>query len=290
MDLPCERHAADPLERARALVEASPPESLTLEALAAVAGLSPYHFARQFTGRFGLPPMAFVRERRMALAARRLAEKRPPPLVELAFDLGFESQEGFTRAFKRVHGMSPGRYRRERPKTLKQEIVAMTEAAQRLRLTMSSAPVEKPSFRVAGFSGVFDETTRSQIPALWMRLIERLPLPGQVGDDASFGVCWPASGGDGSFNYLASVPIVPGAPPPGLELRDVPSQTYLVFRQETDGGPLHPQMQAAVREIWGQLLPISGYKLANGPDIEAYPPGFEPDRPSYVEWWIPVEA
>jgi AraC family transcriptional regulator len=73
-------------------------------------------------------------------------------------------------------------------------------------------------------------------------------------------------------------------------VKDVPEQTYLVFRQQTDGTDLHAQMQVAAQAIWGERVPKSGYKLANGPDLEAYPPGFEPDRPSYVEWWIPVEA
>ncbi|HZZ88225.1 MAG TPA: AraC family transcriptional regulator, partial [Caulobacteraceae bacterium] len=100
----------DPLERARAFVEAPGAEPLTLAMLAAVAGLSPYHFARQFTARFGVSPMAYVRERRMDAAARRLTADKPPALVDLAFDLGFESQEGFTRAFKRAHGVTPGRY------------------------------------------------------------------------------------------------------------------------------------------------------------------------------------
>ncbi len=279
--------SVDPLERARAFVEANGAEPLSLEALASVAGLSTYHFARQFTARFGISPMAYDRERRMALAASRLSDEKPPALVELAFDLGFESQEGFTRAFKRAHGVSPGRYRKN---PIREEVAAMSEVMQS-RLTMSPAPVSKPGFRVAGFSGVFDETTRAQIPMLWPKLIQRLPLPGQVGDDASFGVCWPAEGDAGCFRYLAAVPIAADAPAPaGVEVKDVPAQTYLVFRQETDGSALHPQMQAAVKQIWGERVPNSGFKLANGPDIEAYPPGFEPDRPSHVEWWIPVEG
>jgi AraC family transcriptional regulator len=284
----CDIDASDPLDRSRAFVDAQTSETLTLAGLADVAGLSTYHFVRQFTARFGTSPMAYVREQRMALAASRLAGEAPPALIELAFDLGFESQEGFTRAFKRAHGVSPGRYRRN---PIPQEIRRMSDAAMHSPLTMHTAPVRKPAFRVAGVSGVFGEATRAQIPQLWPRLIQRLPLPGQIGDDASFGVCSPAEGEDGCFRYLACVPIAADAPSPeGMEVVDVPAQTYLVFRQETDGSPLHPQMQAAVKEIWGERVPKSGFKLANGPDIEAYPPNFYPDRPSHVEWWIPVEA
>jgi AraC family transcriptional regulator len=277
----------DPLDRARAFVVASGADPLSLEALATVAGLSAYHFAREFTARFGVSPMAYVRERRMALAASRLADAKPPALVELAFDLGFETQEGFTRAFKRAHGVSPGRYRKHPAR----EEIAMSETASQSRPSMQPTPVHKPPLRVAGLSGVFDEATRAQIPALWPRLTARLPLQGQAGDDASFGVCWAADKGDGCFHYMAAVPIADDAPiPEGLEVKDVPAQTYLVFRQETDGSPLQPQMLAAVKEIWGERVPKSGFKLANAPDLEAYPPGFEPDQPSHVEWWIPVEA
>ena len=266
-------------------------EPLSLSSLAAVAGLSPYHFARQFSARFGLAPMAFVRARRVALAARRLTGPTPPTLVELAFDVGFESQEGFTRAFRRAFGVSPGRYRRERAALPPMEIPIMSDVSTPLKLTMEPAPVSKPGFRVAGVGGVFSEGDKSGIPALWPRLVQRLPLPGQTGDDASFGVCWAATGPEGCFHYMASVPIAEGAPAPeGLEIKDIPAQAYLVFRQQTDGSNLQPQMQAAVKAIWGERVPKSGYKLANGPDLEAYPPGFEPDRPSYVEWRIPVEA
>jgi len=269
MDDAAPRHAADdPLERARAFVEASDFEALSLETLAAVAGLSPYHFARQFNARFGASPMAFARERRMALAASRLAGAAPPALVELAFDLGFESQEGFTRAFKRAHGVSPGRYRRG----ANRKDLPMT-ATLTLNLTMQPAPAPKPGFRVAGISGVFSETDKAGIPLLWPRLGARMPVPGLTGPE-TFGVCW-GEGPGGAFHYMAAVPIAADAPAPeGLEVKDIPAQTYLVFRQETDGSDLHPQMQAAARAIWGERLPQSGYRLANGPDLVAKPPGF----------------
>jgi AraC family transcriptional regulator len=284
--LACSRDAApDPLERARAFALANPGESLSLESLAAVAGLSAYHFARAFTARFDVSPMAFARERRMDLAARRLTAEASPALVDLAFDLGFESQEGFTRAFKRAHGVSPGRYRREHPAS--KEGLAMTVVPN---VTMEPAPVRKPGFRFAGVSGVFAQTDKAGIPDLWPRLTRRLPLQGQLGDDISFGVCW-GEGPGGAFHYMAAVPIAEDAPAPdGLEVKAVAEQSYLVFRQALDGGALQPQMQAAPKAIWGDLLPKSGFKLANAPDLEVYPPHFEPDQPGSVEWWVPVEV
>jgi AraC family transcriptional regulator len=281
---------ADPLERAMAHVEARAFDAWTLGALAEVAGLSTYHFARQFNARFGLAPMAFVRARRLGLAARALAGAEPPALVDLAFDCGFGSQEGFTRAFKRAFGVSPGRYRRERIMPNPRDILAMSDATPLKRLTQEPAPVSKPAFRVAGVSAVFDESNKAGIPMLWPRLVERLPLAGQI-HAGTFGVGWPTGEGEGGFRYMASVEIAEDAPvPAGLEALTIPAQTYLIFRLATDGSELHPQMQAAMREIWGERAPKSGFRLANGPDLEVYPPGFDPNRPARIEWWIPVEA
>lgn len=267
-------------------------EPLALADLAAVAGLSPYHFARQFNARYGLTPMAFVRARRLGLAARLLAAPDPPSLVNLAFDTGFETQEGFTRAFKRAFGVSPGRYRKVRgaplPQVLQQEDRPMSEHAP--RVTQAPAPVKKPGFRVAGLAAVFDETSKAGIPLLWSQFGPRLPLPGQVGE-ATYGVGSPTEASDGCFRYAAAAAIAPDAPTPeGLEAFDVPAQTYLVFRLVTDGSPLHPQMQAAHRQIWGELVPRSRFKLGSGPDLEVYPPDFQGDQPAQLEWWIPVDA
>src|SRR5258708_33409624 len=108
-DLASSRAAADPLERARLHIDARLFEPLTLADLADAAGLSAYHFTRQFGARFGDSPMAYVRARRLAAAADRLCGEGSPALIDLAFDWGFDSQEGFTRAFKRVFGLPPGR-------------------------------------------------------------------------------------------------------------------------------------------------------------------------------------
>jgi len=281
--------ALDPLERAVAHVEMHAFQTLSLDDLAQVAQLSPYHFVRQFSSRYGLSPMAFVRARRMALAARRLSADAGGSLVELAFDSGFETQEGFTRAFKRAFGVSPGRFRRDHAGAPDKETCPLTQSTASRALTQEPAPRRAEGFRVAGFAGAFNETNKAGIPLLWEKLAPRLPLPGQVRHQ-TYGVCWGEA--DSGFHYLAGALIRADAEvPEGLEVREVPAQTYLVFRQALDGGELHPQMQAAVREIWGERLPKCGHKLARGPDLEVYPDEFEPGVPdSWVEWWIPIEA
>ena len=283
--------ALDPLDAARRDADENIQFPLTLVDLAAVAELSAYNFVRQFSARFGISPMAYVRERRLALAAAQLRQGAPPPLITLAFDCGFDSQEGFTRAFKRAYGVTPGRYRRQGPRLVSQESLTMTTAAPtHLRLSQSPAPIRKGALRIAGLTQTFDDQTKAGIPDLWQRLVPLLPLPGQASRE-TFGVC-AAAGSPGAMRYTAGVPLASGAPAPaGIDVIELAPQSYLVFRQVLDGGPLHSQMQAAASEIWGARLPASGHRLAPAPDLEFYPAGFEPDQPdAAVEWWIPVET
>lgn len=281
----------DPLERARRHIEANLFEPLNLAVLAGAAGLSAYHFSRQFGARFGASPMAYVRARRLAAAAVRLGDHPPPSLIDLAFDCGFDSQEGFTRAFKRAFGVPPGRYRRSGAALNGAENLPMTiETLPPANLAAASGPLRKPALRIAGFAGTFDDVNKGQIPQLWERLMGVLPLVGQAGAE-TFGVC-AAAAEPGSMRYAAGVAIAADAPvPEGMEVFDLPPRAYLVFRQALDGGDLHAQMQAGAKEIWGERVPKSGYRLAQAPDLEFYPADFRPDsRDAWVEWWVPVEA
>jgi AraC family transcriptional regulator len=279
----------DPLVRAREHIDTHLFEPLSLTALASEARLSAFHFSRAFGARFGFSPMAYVRTRRLATAAERLAAKSAPPLIELAFDCGFDSQEAFTRAFKRVFGVPPGRYRQGE----KSPADPLSLPAEHAEIALDEAGAQlKPGIRVAGLRGLFNLENNAGIPRLWERLQRRLPLPGQGGRE-TYGVCAaaPTRAQPGLF-YTAGVALAPDArKPAGLQVTELEPHTYLVFHQTMTGGPVHPQMRAAVRKIWGELLPNCRRTLASAPDIEFYPEDFRPDREgAWVEWWVPVEA
>jgi AraC family transcriptional regulator len=84
---------------------------LTLDHLAGVAHLSPYHFARLFKNSTGLPPHQYVIARRVERAKDLLRGRDRFPLAELATEVGFSSQSHLTRHFKRLVGVTPGRFR-----------------------------------------------------------------------------------------------------------------------------------------------------------------------------------
>ena len=85
--------------------------ALPVAGLAAVAGLSPFHFARKFKTMVGMPPHSYVTKMRIERACLLLAET-DVPLREIARDLGYSDQSGFTKVFGDHMGMPPGAYRR----------------------------------------------------------------------------------------------------------------------------------------------------------------------------------
>jgi AraC family transcriptional regulator len=83
---------------------------LSLDHLAAVAHVSPYHFARLFKNSTGLPPHRYVIARRVERAKELLRGRRRPQLAEVATEVGFADQSHFTRHFKRLVGVTPRQF------------------------------------------------------------------------------------------------------------------------------------------------------------------------------------
>lgn len=84
---------------------------LSVQKLAAVARLSPNHFAQAFRESTGLPPSRYVLEQRLSMA-RRLLKDTQLSITEVALRVGFTSSSAFAMAFRRATGLSPSEWRR----------------------------------------------------------------------------------------------------------------------------------------------------------------------------------
>jgi AraC family transcriptional regulator len=83
----------------------------TLEQMAAVAHLSPYHFARQFKAATGLAPHQYLISRRIERAQHLLRTDDDLGLAEVALRVGFSDQSKFSFHFKRLVGLTPRQFR-----------------------------------------------------------------------------------------------------------------------------------------------------------------------------------
>jgi len=84
-------------------------ENVTLRDLSDAAGLSEFHLLRVFRAAVGLPPHAYVIQKRVDRARRLLLTGLS--IADVSLEAGFADQSHFTRAFKRIVGVTPGCYR-----------------------------------------------------------------------------------------------------------------------------------------------------------------------------------
>lgn len=97
--------------RALALLHTKPAHPWTAEDLAREVALSRSSFAERFTQLVGRPPMNYLGNWRMQVAANKLRENRQT-IAQIAYEVGYESEAAFTRAFRREFGAPPAAWRK----------------------------------------------------------------------------------------------------------------------------------------------------------------------------------
>ncbi|MBW7965516.1 helix-turn-helix domain-containing protein [Bradyrhizobium sp. BR 10261] len=99
------------LRRLQDFIEANLEGEITLAAMASACGIGTKSFVRAFAATTGKSPYQYVIAARVE-RAKRLIEQDRLGLAEIALRCGFSHQEHLTRAFRRLTGQTPGRYRR----------------------------------------------------------------------------------------------------------------------------------------------------------------------------------
>jgi AraC family transcriptional regulator len=102
------------IRRVLEYIEAHLTGELGLVELAAIVKLSPHYFGEAFRISTGRSPHRYVMERRVEWA-RDLLRDADRPIHDIAYAAGFSNQSHFTANFRRVTGITPGRFRRSLP-------------------------------------------------------------------------------------------------------------------------------------------------------------------------------
>lgn len=101
---------SDSIQKTILYIETNLGTKLSVDELADIAGFSKYHFIRIFKQETGCRLFEYIQSRRMARAAKQLLFTNQN-ILDIALMYQFESQEAFTRAFKKEYSLSPGKYR-----------------------------------------------------------------------------------------------------------------------------------------------------------------------------------
>lgn len=114
--------------RSLELMQARLSEDISLDELAAEAQLSSFHFARMFKQSVGVPPRVHLTRLRIEKACE-LLEKTDLPVTEIAFEVGYSSNQVLARVFLKHRRMSPSDYRRAVHDPVRQKSMRAKESA-----------------------------------------------------------------------------------------------------------------------------------------------------------------
>jgi AraC family transcriptional regulator len=274
----------NPAQKALWFIESHLADTLTLDEIAGVAGISRFHLVRAFSAATGFSVMRYVRARRLTEAARALAGGAPD-ILALALDADYGSHEAFTRAFRDHFKVTP-------------EAVRAATCLDHLKLQepilMDSTLIDNlqaprfetaKAFLVAGIGDRFSHENGAGIPGLWQRFHQSVAdIPGRIGQVA-YGVC--CNGDDaGNFDYIAGVEVTDYSDlPREFSKVRIPEQRYAVFTHREHVSTI----RRTVNTIWNHWLPASGLKIADAPNFERYGTNFDPlTGNGGFEIWVPV--
>ena len=296
------------IQRVLDYIEENLDGEIDIESLAKLAESGTYHLQRSFSLLTGMTLTEYIRQRRLTLAASDLL--RGMRVIDTAIKYGYDSQDGFARAFVRFHGVLP---REVRDHAARLNACSPLHVSLTLKggIMMEYRIERKPSLRLLGIRRHFngapfgisrgnqeEELFRSTRAAQWL-------LRGMAFDSSdtdivavtdvteygySFWYC--AKPDEWSLDHLydQSVTGINFMERFGLKTLDVAEGSYAVFQTSHMKHPVEDYVK--LREnIAADWLPGSGYTLRNAPELAIYHWDSTPDddKKHYIEVWIPVE-
>lgn len=273
---------ANRIHKAIDYIEENLGENLTAQSVASEVGFSAFHFHRIFKALLGESITDYIRKRRLAGAARLLLSTSKP-IIEIALATQFETQESFTRAFKKMFGTTPNAFRGNgKISPLLDKQVFSLELMEHIGkgVTMEPKFVERGEELVVGMADSFGEDCHQDISKLWERFNERSHEIKNVKSGYALGLCLashpdvPIKEGD-SIVYSACLPVTKIEDiPKAMISYKIPPAKYAVF---THSGPIST-IQNTVKYIWGTWVPKhSDIHKKDAPDFELYDERFNVD-------------
>jgi AraC family transcriptional regulator len=275
----------NPAQKALWFIESHLAGALTLDEVAAVAGVSRFHMVRAFAAATGFSVMRYVRARRLSEAARALANGAPD-ILSVALDADYGSHEAFTRAFREHFGVTPETVRGS---------ACLDNLALQEPIIMDSTVIDNlqpPRFQtgkpllIAGLGERYTWESGAAIPGQWQRFQQSVAnFSGRIGPVA-YGVC--CNGDDaGNYDYIAGVEVADFSDLPREFSRvRIPEQRYAVFSH----GDHISTIRRTINTIWNHWLPASGLKAADAPNFERYGENFDPlSGNGGFEIWVPIK-
>jgi len=267
-------------------------EDVSLEKISEYAGVPDYHFRKIFFYLSGLTLSEYIKNRKLAEANKDLLNKER--VTDVAFKYGYQSVEGFTRAFKKWSSFLPSDViKNGLNKSFPKLSFIITVKGG---ITMEFRIEEKPDFNLVGvskrvpmqFEGVNNEivklaesiTDEQKREMHSLQNIEPYEIVNASYDaDADF------LREEGDLTHLIGVLTTENQVGNLLEKVPVGACTWAIF---PNAGPFPSTLQTTMAKIYSEWLPSSNYKVMDAPVFSFTKMDKNKKNYAYSEIWIPV--
>ncbi len=273
-------------------IEENLSSSLEVERIAGVMNISPFYYQRIFAIICGITVGEYIRSRRLTLAGSDLL-RSDERIIDIALRYGYDTPEGFSRAFAKFHGAAPSEVRKGMPiRSFARLSVTITMKGGN---TMDYKIVKKKAFKVMEkrtVQTVSENANLQTIPKFWDDCrkdgtVERL-LALTSDKKFIFGICYNKPHSEEStFDYSIGALVDESTKiPEGFTVNEIPARTWAVF-------DCRGAMPDAIQQLWHRIctefFPSSSYEPTYEFDIEAYADGDMSASDYQSEIWVPIK-
>ncbi|WP_186430349.1 AraC family transcriptional regulator [Clostridium sp. BSD9I1] len=268
-------------------------DDLSLELISEYAGVSDYHFRKIFFYLSGLTLSEYIKNRKLSEANKDLlyGEK----VTDVAFKYGYQSIDGFTRAFKKWSGFLPSDViKKGISKSFPKLSFIITVKGG---ISMEFRIENKPAFNLVGvskrvpmqFEGVNNEIVKlaqsiTEEQRKEMHALQNME-PYEV-INASYDADANFLKEEGGLTHLIGILTTENQVSDLLEKVAVEACTWAVFPNE---GPFPSTLQETMAKIYSEWFPSSDYEIINAPSFSFTKMNEHKKNYAYSEVWVPVQ-
>ncbi|WP_042149650.1 AraC family transcriptional regulator [Paucisalibacillus sp. EB02] len=267
-------------------------EHLSLEMISEYAGVSDYHFRKIFFYLSGLTLSEYIKNRKLSEANKDLLQGEK--VTDVAFKYGYQSMDGFTRAFKKWSGFLPSDVTK---KGVSKSFPKLSfHIAVKGGVTMEFRIENKPAFNLVGVSKrvpIQFEGVNNEIVKLAQRITdeqkEEMHALQNIEPYEIISASYEADANflkeEGDLTHLIGVLTTEDQVSSQLDKVPVEAYTWAVFPSD---GPFPKALQETMAKTYSEWLPSSDYEVINAPSFSFTKMNEHKEGYAYSEVWIPV--
>lgn len=290
------------MQKAIDYIEEHLTEPIDYEVVAAQSFSSSYHFQRVFSILCGFTIGEYIRNRRLSLAGQELASS-DAKVIDVAFKYGYESPDGFAKAFQKFHGILPSEAR-AKGGNLKSFSRLVLKISLEGGTVMNYRIEEKPELILTGYTAHFTGSPSDRYNQQHDFMVKgetrfiRYALQGMA-EDCKVEYSVISSINDGGYDFTIGTVIpqyfnehleetVGKENAERLSVIYVPAHKYLVVETERSVFAMDEHLKIRKQAV-PEWIGGSEYQLSDAPEIAVFHFDSNNKNGSYVELWLPIE-